>query len=224
MRKPGLYAAGSTIVLLVVVLAAFSAGRQAAEFDEITVHKINVVDAEGRTRVLLAGGYPPRREDLAGLIFINQEGVEAGGLVYSGTRDSLDGVQAGAILTFDQFANDQIVALSYSQSGEDKRHGLTIQDRPDTLSDRVKDAYRAIDAASSPEERDSLVKYHLSEIPQREFVSRRLFVGRSWDRASLVTLSDPDGNPRLRLEVDSLGAASITFLDDEGEVLRRISP
>ena len=218
------YAAATGALLLLIAVTAFTAGKRTAEFDEITVHKINVVDSEGRTRVLLAGGYPPRRADLAGLIFVNQDGVEAGGLVYTGIRDTADGVQAGAILTFDQFDNDQIVALSYDQDGGRKRHGLTIQDRPDTLSDRVKAAYRAVDGASSPEERDSLVSYHVSRIPQREFVSRRLFIGRSWNRASLVTLSDPDGNPRLRMEVDSLGAASITFLDEEGEVVRRISP
>ena len=68
------------------------------------------------------------------------------------------------------------------------------------------------------------MSFHLSRIPQQEFVSRRLFVGRSWNRASLVTLSDPNGKPRLRLEVDSLGAASISFLDEEGEVVRTIEP
>ena len=223
MRKTRLHAAVSTL-LLVSFVAAFSAVRRTARFDEITVGKINIVDSEDRTRVILAGGYPPCREDLAGLIFINQEGVEAGGLVCTGTRDTADGVEAGAILTFDQFDNDQIVALSYGQSGDQKRHGLTIQDRPDTLSDRVKEAYRTVDGASSPEERDSPVRFHLSRIPQQEFVSRRLVVGRSWNRASLVTLSDPNGKPRSRLEVDSLGAASISFLDEEGEVVRTIEP
>lgn len=223
MWKTRLYATVFAL-LLVSFVAAFGSGRRTARFDEITVGQINIVDSEGRTRVILAGGYPPRREDLAGLIFINQEGVEAGGLVYTGTRDTAEGVEAGAILTFDQFDNDQIVALSYDQSGDQKRQGLTIQDRPDTLSDRVKEAYRAVDGASSPEERDSLVNFHLSRIPQQEFVSRRLFVGRSWNRASLVTLSDPNGKPRLRLEVDSLGAASISFLDEEGEVVRTIEP
>ena len=223
MWKTRLYATVFAL-LLVSFVAAFGSGRRTARFDEITVGQINIVDSEGRTRVILAGGYPPCREDLAGLIFINQEGVEAGGLVYTGTRDTAEGVEAGAILTFDQFDNDQIVALSYDQSGDQKRQGLTIQDRPDTLSDRVKEAYRAVDGASSPEERDSLVNFHLSRIPQQEFVSRRLFVGRSWNRASLVTLSDPNGKPRLRLEVDSLGAASISFLDEEGEVVRTIEP
>ena len=108
MRMPKGYSAVTLVLLLGVAVAAFTAGRRTAEFDEITVKKITVVDEEGRARVLLAGGYGPRRADLAGLLFINQEGVEAGGLVYTGKRDSAGAVDAGAILTFDQFGNDQI--------------------------------------------------------------------------------------------------------------------
>ncbi|MCL7981110.1 MAG: hypothetical protein M8862_01135 [marine benthic group bacterium] len=121
--------------------------------------KITVVDDEGRTRVLLAGGYGPRRADLAGLLFINLEGVQAGGLEYTGKRDTSGTVDAGAILTFDQFGNDEIVALSYDQDGGRKRQGLTIQDRPDSLTDRLKEAYRAVESATSKEERDSLVEH-----------------------------------------------------------------
>jgi hypothetical protein len=224
MRLPKGYAAVMSVLLLVFSAGAFAAGRRTADFDEITVRKITVVDDEGRARVLLAGGYGPRRSDLAGLLFINQEGVEAGGLVYTGTRDSAGAVSAGAILTFDQFGNDQIVALSYDQDGGRKRQGLTIQDRPDSLTDRVMEAYRAVESATSQEERDSLVEYHFSRIPRSEIAARRLFVGRSWDQSSLVTLSDREGQARLRLEVDSLGAASIQFLDDAGNVVRTITP
>ena len=39
---------------------------------------------------------------------------------------------------------------------------------------------------------------------------------------SLATLSDPDGKPRLRLRVDSLGAARIEFLDAAGNVVARL--
>jgi hypothetical protein len=42
--------------------------------------------------------------------------------------------------------------------------------------------------------------------------------------SSLVTLSDRDGQPRLQLKVDSLGKASITFLDSSGRVVRTIKP
>jgi hypothetical protein len=39
-------------------------------------------------------------------------------------------------------------------------------------------------------------------------VARRLFAGRDKEGTSLVTLSDADGKPRLRLQVDKAGTAS----------------
>ena len=219
-----LYTVGSTVLLILFSVAAFTQNRPQDLFEEITVKRINVVDEDGNTRVILAGGFPPRRAALAGLLFINQDGIEAGGLVYQGTRDSLGDVQAGAILTFDQYQNDQIVALEYGQSGARKRQGLTIQERPDTLTDRVKDFYQAFETAETDEARDSLRRHVLPQIPRRELSSRRLFAGRSLAGEALVTLADLDGKTRLRLEVDSLGQASITFFDAEGREVRRITP
>lgn len=219
-----IHAIVSTGLLIILSFAAFKPQQESTRFDEITVKRINIVDSLDRTRVILAGGFPPRRSELAGLLFINEDGGEAGGFVYRGTRDEEGKIQAGAILTFDQYKNDQILALSYDHSGDRKRHGLTIQERPDTLSELVAEAYRAIEGAPTAVIRDSVTKYYLSIIPRQDFVSRRLFVGRDFSRSSLVTLSDPAGRPRLRLEVDSLGEASIVFLDTTGETVRKITP
>ena len=224
MKLLQLHAAVSTPLLIVLSVAAFSERQASNRFDEITVSKITVVDSSGRTRVILAGGFPPRRAELAGLLFINEDGHEAGGLVYRGTKDADGQIQAGAILTFDQYKNDQIVALQYDQSGARKRQGLTIQERPDTLSDILKEAYRAIETAPTAELRDSLTKHYRARIPPEDFPARRLFLGRDYARASVVTLSDPAGKPRLRMEVDSLGKASITFLDEAGQPVRVITP
>ena len=218
------YATIATGILILISLTAFQSADQPTRFDEITVGRINVVDSLGRTRVIIAGGLPPRRSELAGLLFINQDGNEAGGYVYSGTRDEGGAIRAGAVLTFDQYRNDQILALSYDQSGDRKRQGLTIQERPDTLSTIVKEFYRAVEGASTPAMRESLMTHYLSIIPRQDIVSPRLFVGRDYSRASLVTLSDPVGRPRLRLQVDSLGEASIAFLDTTGRVVRTITP
>jgi len=48
---------------------------------------INVVDSPGRTRIIIAGGLPPRRPEPAGLPFINQDVNKACGYLYSGTGD-----------------------------------------------------------------------------------------------------------------------------------------
>jgi hypothetical protein len=37
----------------------------------------------------------------------------------------------------------------------------------------------------------------------------------------VLNLFDPSGKPRLRLRVDSLGAASLEFLDEQGVVTAR---
>jgi len=224
MNPLKLYAAFSTGILITILFAGFQSAKEPTRFDEITVGRINIVDSLDRTRVIIAGGFPPRRSELAGLLFINEDGREAGGYVYSGTRDKDGQIQAGATLTFDQYRNDQIVALSYDHSGDRKRQGLTIQDRPDTLSSLVKEAYRAIEGAPTAAIRDSVTKYYLSIIPRRDFVSPRLFVGRDFAQSSLVTLSDPAGRPRLRLQVDSLGQPSIAFLDTTGRVVRELTP
>jgi hypothetical protein len=210
--------------LVGVAVAACGAQSSRLEVDEITVRKIRVIDSEGRERVTISGEFPPRRSELAGLLFHNEEGTEAGGLVYYGRRDKDGKVEAGGLLTFDQYGDDQIMRLQYEQLGHEKTNGVVFAERPDKMSERVLAFYQAFEAASSDEERERLRREVLPTIPQEEFGARRLFVGRNVEGASLVSLHDPSGRPRLILEVDEKGAPSITFLDASGEAVRRIQP
>ncbi len=221
------YAITATLVFVVLIASAFTLQSGKQKFDEIDVARINVLDSTGKTRVILAGEFPKPRANLAGLIFNNEDGYEAGGLVYSGKRDKDGKIEEGSILTFDQYRADQIVALEYDRTGDRKRQGLTINDRPDKMSDHanalIKDMLAAMQG-KPPAEQESIRRDYLSRIPAREIVARRLFAGRDVEGASLVTLSDLDGKPRLRLKVDSLGEASITFLDPSGKAVRTIKP
>ena len=192
--------------------------------DELTLRRLNIVDSTGAVRVILAGEFPPRRGELAGLLFLNEEGNEAGGLVYHGRRDSTGAATAGGILTFDQFQNDQVMALQYAQRGERKTTGMTISDRPDTLPDIVKRAYRELDHEPPGAKRDSLLAWYRDNVPQSAFSSRRLFVGRAPNGDAVLTLADAEGRDRLRIAVDSTGSPSITFLDEGGRAVRTLSP
>ena len=49
----------------------------------------------------------------------------------------------------------------------------------------------------------------------------RLYAGRTAQKASVVNLADPQGRTRLLLKVDSLGVASIEFMDEAGKVTGR---
>lgn len=224
MRTLRIIVAVSLALSAVLGLSAFTAQTTDRTFDEITVRQITLVDSAGHSRVLLAGGFPPRRADLAGILFFNQDGGEAGGLVYTGTKQDDGTIKAGGILTFDQYGNDQIIAIEYAHQGAQKRNGITIQDRPDSLSPLVLDMYGAVERAKTSEERDSLIAYYLSVIPRRDLSSRRLFAGRDPNGASVVTLSDADGKRRLELKVEQNGEAKIVFLDENGNVTREITP
>jgi hypothetical protein len=52
--------------------------------------------------------------------------------------------------------------------------------------------------------------------------AERVYVGRNRAKAAVLNLSDRDGKPRIRLQVDSLGVASLEFLDAAGSVLSRL--
>lgn len=209
--------------LVGAAVGAFGAQASHLELDEITVRRIRIVDSEGRERVTIAGEVP-RRPKLAGLLFHNEEGTEAGGLVYYGRRDKDGKVEAGGLLTFDQFGDDQIMRLEYEQLGREKSNGVVFAERRDKMSERVLAFYRAFEGASSDQERERLRREVLPSIPPEEFGARRLFVGRNVEGASLVSLHDPSGRPRLVLEVDENGAPSITFLAPSGEPVKEIQP
>ncbi|HEV3140829.1 MAG TPA: hypothetical protein VGY57_09950 [Vicinamibacterales bacterium] len=214
---------------------AFSAGaalRQPApqkpRFDEIDVQRINIVEKDGRVRLVIAnadrqavtviGGKEilPNRKREAGLIFFNDEGDENGGLTYGGRTEN-GAARASAGLSFDQYQQDETVTLRYSQTGKDRRAGLTIADRPEASIA----AAAALNDAKTDEER-AAVRKKLVDAGVLES-RQRAFVGKNADGDARLVLSDGDGRPRLALSVTRGGAAKIEFLDAGGKVVRTVT-
>jgi hypothetical protein len=215
------YAAITTVLTGVLLFGGFRQSSQSMKLEELTVQRINIVDAAGNVRVLLAGNFPPRRSELAGLLFVNSEGTESGGLVYrAGKKDGK--VSAGGALTMDQYNEDQVVDLQYDQEGIRKMNGLTIADRPDTMGPELGELYRVLDPMPEGPKRDSIKKVLIAKVPLDQLPARRVFLGRDTSKSAILSLADRAGKPRLRLVVDSLGDARITFLDASGRVARTI--
>jgi hypothetical protein len=216
------YTAVSTTLLFVLVGAAFKHSDAALRLDELTVTRINVVDSTGRVRLRIAGSFPPRRNDLAGILFTDNDGIEAGGLVYRGRK--MNGkVSATGTLTMDQYNEDQVVALQYNQDGARRSTGLSINDRPDSLGPELGELYRVLDPMPESPRRDSIARALLAKVPVDQRAARRVFIGRDSAKSAVLSLADRAGVPRIRLVVDSLGHASMVFLDAHGNVSRSIS-
>ena len=223
------YVAVCTAAIVLVAIAAFGQPAGPQKFGEINVERINIVDGNGTLRMVLSnkdrmhpgvldGKVIDRPRPVAGMLFFNDEGDEVGGLTYTGQeRDGQRRATSG--IAFDQFKQDQIIALTYSENNGQRTAGLQLWDRPETRLSELIEKLNAANKISDPAAREAAIKKARAEAPP---APRRVFVGKNADRSAAVSLADGTGKPRLLLRVDAGGEASIEFLDEAGKVVQRI--
>lgn len=189
----------STALIALVALATLSWQERAkpAEFDELRAKRIDIVDEQGRRRLVLSceerfplpvlnGKEWPRSIAPAGLIFYKSDGDECGGLVLA---------KAGA-------TNANLMILDYSNSeaiqiGVQETKGGSYGARL-KITDRLP--------------LDADVNKVGTVGPERVRVS-------SEDGRAQISLSDERGRPRIRMVVEPGGKGGIELLDEAGEVV-----
>jgi len=224
----------TTPLLIVLLLAGFLQAAQRTRFTEIDVERINIVEPDGKLRMVISNrprsigpiykgkpfGYPGGTRP--GIIFFNDEGTENGGLGFSGGREPDGTFRAGAQLAFDQFDQDQVLFLQYNDNNGQRRMGLTVADRADvSIYDFVLRRDSINKMADGPAKTAALAKL-VEPVNGVPLAAQRVYVGRDASKAAIVNLSDRLGRARLRLLVDSMGVARIEFLDETGRVVQRI--
>jgi hypothetical protein len=232
LRLLKIYAVGSTIVFVFLLLTGFRQATPRTKFEEIDVERINVVERDGRLKLVIANserqtpamidGKPllAGRTRPAGLIFFNDIGDEVGGLIFTGRLANGVPTATGS-LTFDQFKQDQTVALQYIDQNGRRRSGLEIIDRPSNSLAVLADLLEKRTAATNADERAAIERQISALGPQS---IQRLFVGRDFDGRSTLVLSDTQGRPRMRLGLDADGTPRIQFLNPAGATVREIVP
>jgi hypothetical protein len=206
-----------------------------AAFDEITVHRINVVEPDGTARLVIADqahfpgsffkgkeGSRPDRVGQAGLLFMNNEGTENGGLIFGGYQGS-DGIpHAWGHLSFDEYEQDQALSIDVQQEGMTRNAGIRIWDNgsghisPEVLAAASKVKTMPTDtpehiAAAQKAMEELLAKYPIKEIP-------RAYLGRDREKGSSLRLNDAEGHNRIILRVAADGTPEMQFLDASGKV------
>lgn len=191
------YASLTSTVLLGIVLLGAKQPRNAT-FDELHVQRIDVVEPDGTTRMVLSNKnrLPPvvikgqERPEMgeprpqAGLIFYNDEGTENGGLIFGGKRNEKgEIVDSGGSLSFDKYGAGQIVQLAGIDDKEDRFAGLGVSDG-----------------------------------------KRRVWIGREGEGVASVALSGADGKKRIVMKVAPDGTPSLAFYDAQGHVLQELAP
>jgi hypothetical protein len=182
--------------------AKASSVQASAAFDTLTVQRINVVDASGKPRLIIAnsarfpGGmtngknHPRSIGDTAGLLFLDPKGNEMGGLVSAKLREN---DIAGFTFDFTHQQTDGIrMWKEESTDGGRWRAGFDIFDRR---------------------------PYTGGAFESTQGVQRITLVDENQNAQLLV--SDPQGRPRIRIGVDSKGTPIIAMLDEAGKTVYR---
>ena len=217
-----------TVLFAVIAFTSISQAnqKQKTKFEEIDVERINIVEKDGKLKLVISNGERQHpgvidgrmldRKRSAGLLFFNDRGDECGGLSISGSQAADGKGSASGLLAFDRFNQDQTVGLQYGESGGRYYSGLRVWDRPDQSLGLVVDELKKIEKMKDGPEKTA-AQAALRNMPAAKS-AERAFVGRDRENASVVRLNDANGKMRAKLSVDAAGMAKLEFLDESGKV------
>ena len=154
------------------------------------------------------------------MLFYNARGDEVGGLTFRG-QEAGGSHSAGSILAFDQFRQDQVVSVQYSDQNNRRSAGVSVWDRSTTIP--ISELVELVQASrgSAGAGRDTAVSRLQRLQAEGTLGAQRLFLG-SQNRTAALRINDTLGRTRIRLFVDSLNVARLEFLDERGRVVHTV--
>jgi hypothetical protein len=220
-----IYAGIATITCAILFGILFTRSRN---FREINVERINVVESDGKLRMVISNKvrqhpgivdgvtYEERKgKRPPGMIFFSEKGDEVGGLVFDGNN----GQGQGGSLTFDKFRGDQTIQFLHDENKEGAYFaGLKMSDQNLPLNDLMA-KQKEIAALPTKEAQDEAYK-NLRE--QGLLMTERLKIGKDHDKSSVIKMRDAKGRVRIELKVEASGDPRIEFYDDAGKVIQRL--
>jgi hypothetical protein len=186
----------STVLLAVVLIGAKKPSIK--EFDELRVHRIDVVEPDGTLRMVIANKdrLPPviikgkehpemgERRPQAGMIFYNDEGTENGGLIFGGRKNEKgEVIDSGGSLSFDKYGAGQIMELAGVDDKDNQFAGLAVSQG-----------------------------------------GQRIWIGHGNSGVASVSLTDANGKNRIVMQVGSDGTPSLGFFDAQGKLVQELAP
>lgn len=131
-----------TLTLLLASLFVSGLTPSEAPMEELTVQRINIVEPDGTLRMVISnherlpgiivrGEERPFERSQAGMIFLNDESSEIGGLIFGGRRDEQGRIiDSGGSLSFDRYEANQVVQLIGVEDHENRFAGVSVTDSP----------------------------------------------------------------------------------------------
>jgi hypothetical protein len=229
-----IYSGVLTIVFVGFVITGAHRPQPNASFDQITVHRINIVEPDGTTRMVLSDRaefpgayymgkeYPRTDRDATGMLFNDEEGTENGGLIFGGGKDK-DGItHSWGHLSFDEYQRDQTMVVESNSDGNSRStyYAVNDDDTPYANTPEVSAEWQRVKAMPPGPERVAASKAWHSKYPGG--IVNRAYLGRGHDKSVSLVLKDQRGHERLVARVMPDGTPVLEFLDADGKIVRSI--
>lgn len=231
---------GAVVASLALSVAMVTMGMKSensGRFDTLTVERLNIVEADGTVRMLLTNTarFPTtelvngkvlneERKKRSGMLFFNEEGIEAGGFIFDGSKTA-QGHSAGMSLTFDKYDGDQVMQLlTVDEKRGDKRivrSGLAFNDRPEfETQDRTREIMRELAQISDAAEREKKI----AEYEAQGLVggAPRILLGKTSNQNNGLFLFAKDGSPRAMFFVDDQDQVQLQIINAKGEITQML--
>ncbi|MFC5742049.1 hypothetical protein [Dyella tabacisoli] len=223
-----IYAGVLTAVFAVTVLSGSVQPAKTLTLEQLDVQRINMREPDGTLRLVISNTdkapgiyiknkeYPHPTRKAAGMIFLNDEGSENGGLGFGGEKGKDGAAGTYGHLSFDAYEQDQLMSLDVEQHGNARSNTLTLFDRPNfPLTDLVN--YAATIKNLPKDEQQKKILAYFDEHGGRP--TQRLTLGTGPDSSVGLAINDIKGRPRIVLSVAADGSPSIQTLDEAGKAI-----
>lgn len=190
---------------------------------ELRVQRIRVVEPDGTTRMIIgnssmSGIIPmrgkeqehPGRGTFGGILFCNNEGTEAGGLVYAGETTDGEPRQMG-FWTVDDFEQNEGFRLGASQVGDERAKWIEFADQPYFS---LADFMAAAEGKTGDELEEVKRQFWPPDVDGNGIVWVRL--SKETDGSVALSLRDAVGVERIRLAVSADGNGKIAATAADG--------
>ncbi len=237
-RFLAIYSGVLTIIFAATILLGllgFTAQKPAAtktSFEEINVQRVNIVEPDGTLRMVISDKtrfpgiilrgkeYPHPNRQTAGILFFNEEGTENGGLIYGGAKEKNGNPTSGGHLSFDDYEQDQVIAIDSQQYGDRKSARIVFMDRPNWSIEELVQLTNKIKDLPPDQQKAEYEKF----MKGRASAQQRLYLGRGDDKSVGLKLKDTEGKDRILLQVAPDGSPILRFLDAGGKVVSQLPP
>lgn len=227
-----IYSGVLTLVFLGTILSGFAqtAAPKKVSFDEIEVHRINVVEPDGTLRLVISNkasfpgiiikGHeqPHPNRTTGGMLFFNDEGTENGGMIWGGSKDKDGKTSNYGHLSFDEYEQDQVFSIDAEQSGDKRDQSLRFNDNPDYLIGELLDMLNSTKDLPDDQKKAARQKFFDSHPSGHT----RFVIARDVDKSVAFKLKDANGKDRIVIQVAADGTPTIKFLDASGKVISQL--